>query len=144
MSEAKHIDIVTFDIFDTLLHRKIWAPADIFECIRLKLYENECSLLMHGIFKNFPYDRIQAESNSRARRQQEYGGDAEVTFDEIYKEYALLTGCPLAVVDLIKSIELDIENHMLVASPAGLALYDQYCKSGKKIAFISDMYLPSD
>lgn len=144
MPEAQHIDIVTFDIFDTLLHRKIWAPADIFECVRLKLYEDECSLLMHDIFKNFPYDRIRAESNSRTRRHQNHGGDAEVTFDEIYEEYAQLTGCSPTVVDLIKSIELDVESRMLVASPVGLDLYDKYRNSGKKIAFISDMYLPSD
>ena len=144
MSEAQRIDIVTFDIFDTLVHRKIWAPADIFECVRLKLYEHECSLLMHDTFRNFPYDRIKAESNSRKRRQQEHGGDAEVTFDEIYAEYAQLTGCPSAILDLIKSTELYIEEHMLVTSPIGLELYNKYRSAGKNIAFISDMYLPSD
>lgn len=138
------IDVVTFDIFDTLLHRRVLAPVDVFELVRLKAFEDERSLLAHDILLNFTYDRMDAERRSRIRHQNESGGEGEVTFDEIYREYSLLTGCREELTEFLKSIELDVERHVLVASHEGMKVYEEHRNAGRRIAFISDMYLPSD
>lgn len=143
MGKPQEVDFVTFDIFDTLLHRKIWAPADVFECVRLKAYEDEQSLVMHDLLADFAYDRIEAEKRSRANRVKEHGGEGEITFDEIYEQYVQLTGCSTNFAQLLKNIELEVEYNMLTPSVKGLELYNKYHNAGKKIAFISDMYLPS-
>lgn len=143
MVNHKNINFVTFDIFDTLLHRKIWAPADIFECVRIKAYESELSLLAHNTLKNFVFDRIEAERRSREHRVEVYGGEGEITLDEIYNQYLLVTGCRDELAEFLKKIELEIEHKMLTPSPKGLELYNYYKKAGISVAFISDMYLPS-
>ncbi|PIO96374.1 HAD family hydrolase [Pleomorphomonas carboxyditropha] len=144
MSDIDSVDLVTFDIFDTLLHRKVLAPVDVFELVRLKAFEESLSLLVHDQLSKFVYDRIEAERKSRQRRRELYGGEGEVTLDEIYQEYGRLTSLNDTIGKFLKSTELHIEKNILVASPKGLEIYNKCRRSGKKIAFISDMYLSPD
>lgn len=44
----------------------------------------------------------------------------------------------------IADIELDIESHLLVAHPRVLRWYRHARAAGKKVIFVSDMYLPAD
>ena len=68
------IKIVSFDIFDTILTR-LWArPEDLFVKLEENLFKYNSS------WKNFAFERIQAELE--ARRSKEFS--KEVTLEEIY------------------------------------------------------------
>ena len=94
--------IVTFDIFDTLVHRKVRAPVDVFEMVRLKAFEIEDSWKHHDTFDRFPDDRILAENLAREKRRADSLSEGEVTFDEIYESFAKISLLP---IETIKSSE---------------------------------------
>ena len=66
-------DIISFDIFDTLIKRDINKPTDVFELIEEKYN-----------IKNYKNMRIKAEKTARDNSNCE-----EVTLDEIYKNIEL-------------------------------------------------------
>ena len=140
---ASGIEYVSFDIFDTLLHRRVKAPVDVFEAVRLKLLESRQAVLDHDLFDSFTTLRMQAETRAREDRRAQAGDDGEITLDEIYSAMRGLSGCDEALTDMMKSVELDLEDVFLFASPEGGQRYEQARAAGLPIAFISDMYLPS-
>ncbi|MDE3080020.1 MAG: HAD-IA family hydrolase [Paracoccaceae bacterium] len=138
------IDVVSFDIFDTLLHRLVLAPVDVFELVRLRAFEDSRSLLSHAVLDNFSTDRVAAEAKARSVRVAEHGGEGEITLDEIYAQWQLETGAQAELADWLKGMELECEAHLLHASVKGKAVYDAARKAGCRILLLSDMYLPSD
>ena len=108
-------DVVSFDIFDTLLLRKQYVPSDVF---------TEAGGKKGSLFR---YRRILAELTARAihRAQQ------DITLSQIY---SLLLATPAR--------ELDAERRTLFANPAVVPLYEYAVSAGKLIVAISDMYLP--
>lgn len=137
------VEIVSFDVFDTLLHRLTLAPADIFELVRLRAFEDPRSLLNHGYLDGFAESRRVAEANARNHRVNEYGGEGEITFDEIYAQWQRETGAPADLAQWLKGIELDCEARFLYASAEGKAFYDAARAAGCQILLVSDMYLSS-
>lgn len=110
-------DIVSFDVFDTLLLRPFSEPTDIFRLLEQK-YDKP----------GFMHKRIVAENKARRKKN-------EPTIDDIYSEIPLLSDC--------KEIELKLEWELLYRNERGWDLY-QYAKAqGKKIVIVSDMYLSS-
>ena len=66
-------DVISFDMFDTLVYRKVNLPQDIFDLVD----DN-----VRDFFKvNFNYKkkRIEAEHKARASKQ------GEITFNEIFR-----------------------------------------------------------
>jgi len=108
-------EIISFDIFDTMLLRDVPNPQDIFTVIEQK-YK----------IKNFKKRRINAENLARKFSKQN-----EVTINDIYK---YLDG-----VD--KKNELDEEEQSLYANPDIIDIYHYAKIKNKKIICISDMYL---
>ncbi len=143
-SARRDVSIITFDIFDTLLHRRLRAPVDLFELVRLKAFESTHALYAHDILDNYFFFRIRAERESRERRVKEHGGEGEVTLAEIYAEFQNITYCTDALRGYLMAAELALEEAHLFASPEGLKRYFAARRSGAKVALISDMYLPSD
>jgi predicted HAD superfamily hydrolase len=136
-------EVVSFDIFDTLVHRRVLAPVDVFELVRLRAFEDKRSLLHHNLLSNYVNGRIQAESVARSRRVEEFSGEGEVTLDEIYSQFQKSTDCPPALVQWLKELEISSERGVLYQSAYGKKLYDQAVASNCSVVFISDMYLPS-
>ncbi|MGI9393977.1 MAG: HAD-IA family hydrolase, partial [Boseongicola sp.] len=136
--------VITFDIFDTLLHRLTRAPVDVFEMVRLRAFEDQRSLFHHELFDGFTETRVRAEASARQRRFDKFGSEGEITFDEIYRQWIEDTGAPQEIADWVKELELDSEKRVFFPSAEGLELYRMARASGCKIAFLSDMYLPSD
>ena len=114
--------IISFDIFDTLLLRPYVKPTDLF-------------LHMEKVYKIpfFCYLRQEAEKNAKINHQ----GIEDITLDMIYAE----------IDDKFKSFkqkELDWEEMVLRANPELLEVYNYAKSQGKKIIIASDMYLPTD
>lgn len=137
-------NIVTFDVFDTLVHRRTLAPMDVFHWVRLRAHEEFFIHLHHNVISNFVEHRVKAEQRSREglmRSRPELAG--EVTYDEIYQQLEKDTQLPTEVVSWLKECELSMEAAALIASAEGLEVFKEAERKGCQIAFISDMYLPS-
>lgn len=116
------VDVVSFDIFDTLLFRPYVRPIDLFLHIE-----------KHYNAPFFTTCRISAEQNARQKNRHK----EDITFDEIYTE---IDGC----FQHLKQVELDWERMVLRPNPEMKAVWDFAKQSGKKIVVASDMYLPTE
>lgn len=116
-------DVISFDIFDTLLLRPFLKPTDLF----WKLERDEGA-------KGFAADRMAAERRAQARVRA--GGKAEATLDEIYSEIPQWAS--------MKERELEAEIGCLVANPEIAVVFNRAKDLGKKVAVVSDMYLPKE
>lgn len=119
-------DIVSFDIFDTLLVRMAPNPVTVFEIV-----EN----MFSGRFskKAFAIDRIKAEKTARSLTDKE-----EVTLNEIY---ANLSNYNAYEKEWLMNKELEVEKRILRINPIVKPIYD-YCRTkNKKIVIQSDIYL---
>lgn len=124
--QLKDIDIISFDVFDTLILRKVSRPEDVFFLVQEKLnYLN-----LKGIRKD-------AEWKARAERYEQYG-DYEVTLEEIWQKVEQMTG--ICAEKGIR-IEWKSEQEVCFANPYFLALIELLKKQGKIVIVCSDMYL---
>lgn len=114
----KH-DVISFDIFDTLLLRPYLNPYDLLR--HIEEYSNA-----PGFFDARMFAEWQARKNSKFE---------DITLDDIY------TYIPPRFVHL-KETELDFERRLLRPRRLVADIYNYAISVGKKIAIISDMYLP--
>lgn len=115
IKQIEAYDIVSFDIFDTLLKRNVKKPTDVFKYMEKKYNKV-------GFFE----ERIAAEKKARNRKN-----GKEVTLREIYNELSY---------DFSKE-ELETESELLVINDWIMPVYKKAMES-KTVIIISDMYLP--
>ncbi len=121
-SKISKVDVVSFDIFDTLLVRPYIRPVDVF-------LHMEKALERPGFYE----ERRDAERRVRVRHPEL----EDITFDMIYEE----------IDDEFKDMkqkEMDWEEMVLRANPELKQVYDYVKEQGKKIIITSDMYLPTE
>ncbi|MDW6002195.1 HAD-IA family hydrolase [Vibrio mangrovi] len=115
-------DIISFDVFDTLVTRCFLKPDDVFRYIE---YREDA--------EGFVCARKQAESNAFNR---DNGLKCyEVTLEEIYEQIP-------GKYKFLKDIELEIEKKCIIVNPVGCELYLDAISKGKQIIIVSDSYLP--
>ncbi|MCI8950796.1 MAG: HAD-IA family hydrolase [Lachnospiraceae bacterium] len=121
------IKIVSFDIFDTLLVRPALYPQDIFYLAD--------QIVKEKYNKSFLQVRLCAEN----KLKNPYINIHEI-WDYIMEAYHLSK----EEVEVYKNIEIKLEEDLLYARKQIYELYRYAVYKKKKIAAISDMYLPSD
>lgn len=118
-------DVVSFDVFDTLLKRDVAEVADVFSFIEQKWNQGNLDNQLHG----FKKARIKAE----AKAYEKY--NSATTLANIY-EY-------LDVPEGVQELEVACELGFNVANEPMLAIFNRLRQLNKRIFIISDMYLPS-
>lgn len=122
-------DVVSFDIFDTLIFRPFSDPTDLFYFLgeRLELLDIK---------------RIRMEQEVFARKKcLADNGHYEVTFAEIWKQMERETGIK---AERGMALEQELEMKFCYPNSFMLKVFEALHNIGKKIIIISDMYLPSD
>lgn len=122
---------VSFDIFDTLIKRLVKQPKDVFFIVQdkfISIYGKTTSI------KNFATKRIEAERHVRLEKK------TEVTLNEIYDCLKEKYDC--IICEQYKSIEIETEKRVCIASHNLKEIFAYCLKEGKKIFITSDMYLP--
>lgn len=122
-------DVISFDVFDTLLFRPFHDPKDVFILIAEKV-----NML------DFVEIRIEAEKKAREKKLAMYGNH-EITLNDIYEEIERKTG--LNKEEGIK-IEEEIELSLVYPNEYMKCVYDILKNQGKTIIAVSDMYLSHD
>lgn len=132
INKLKKYDIISFDIFDTLIVRNISNPHDIYDIVEKKYnYENNENMT------NFKELRIYAERDCRKSSKYE-----EITLNEIYIK--LQEFYNLEQVKKLKKIEVDVEKDFCQFNNNIKTIYE-WCKNNKKTIIItSDMYLSEE
>ena len=116
------VDIVSFDIFDTLLLRPFVHPYDVFEY--LSVYYNE------SMYKDL---RIKAEEKAR----NVYNSKEDISLDNIYEFL------PNKYIKF-KEAEEKFEKQILTVNNEILLLFNYVKSLNKRIIIVSDMYLNKD
>ncbi len=122
-------DLISFDIFDTLLLRKLNNPTDVFSVVGSKL---NCI--------DFYAVRRLAEQESRGIKL-EKEGTREVTIQDIYERVAYYTGID---AEQGAALELETECDICFANPYLYRVYSILKTMGKTVVATSDMYLPKE
>lgn len=119
-------EILSFDVFDTLLFRPFSAPEDLFYLVGIKLG-----------YPNFKKLRMQAEERAR-KEKYDKENTREVTFEEIWDVMERETGIPK---EAGMQAEWETEYDCCYANPYMLSLFGELKKQKKRILAVSDMYL---
>lgn len=125
--ELRKYDVISFDVFDTLLFRKTSVPTDVFLLVEK---ETACP--------GYAKKRQLAETNARLFKCRETGS-SEVTLQEIYEAPPLKN-----VEDKNQQMqaELQAEQRVCYANEALKKLVKELVQAGKQVIAVSDMYLP--
>lgn len=116
----KH-DVISFDIFDTLLMRYTLVPDDVFEIIGKRICNNN-------------FIKIRKESVK----------DINANIYEIYNEYQKITGISDKEKNELITLEIEVEKSFLVTREKMVDIFSYACKKKKNVYLISDMYLPKE
>ena len=111
LKEIKNYDIVSFDIFDTLLKRNVKEPTDVFSYMEKK-YQID----------GFCEKRIEAEKTARKKKN-----GLEVTLKDIYTEFG---------TDYSDE-ELETESELLIANDEVYPIFRK-CIESKTVIIVSD------
>jgi FMN phosphatase YigB (HAD superfamily) len=121
-------EVVSFDIFGTLLMRTCAAPEDVFD-------------LVWARYSGLPYTDGSPFRSMRVNVCAELSKCQEPTLEEIYSS---LDSFSDADKMQLKQLELDCEREVLFPRQLGKELYAECVRLQKRIFITSDMYLPSD
>lgn len=129
IEKTKEYDVITFDIFDTLLSRKITDPESILKLIDNKInkqYEKEI---------NFLINRKEAEYRARNRIKK------DINIFDIYDEYAKICKDENLAHDL-RNIEIETEKELIQENTLMInSMKYVFEILKKKVILISDMHL---
>lgn len=117
-------EVISFDVFDTLIMRKVYLPTDVFNIVERKL-QNELG-------RDFSFVEIRKKAASVCNN---------ATIDEIYVEIAKAQNWDCELAKKVKQCEIDVEKQLIVPRRDMTGLYNTI-KDSKEVYFISDMYLP--
>jgi glycosyltransferase involved in cell wall biosynthesis len=129
-------DILSLDIFDTVLRRRCHRPKDVFKFLEERAVR-ELGIPAH------PYALAREQAEQLARKEVRPEITTEVTLEEIYGILAKLCGLKAAQKKALLNLELKIEGELLYGDPRWIDLYNTYKAAGQRIIFVSDMYLDS-
>jgi len=125
--QLERFEVISFDMFDTLIFRPLEKPTDLFYFVGEKLSYTD--------FRNV---RIWAEYHAREKSIRERG-HAEVTLEEIWEVLAEETG-----IDKSEGmrVEMETEGALCYANPFMLEVWNRLRSAQKRIVVTTDMYLP--
>lgn len=119
-------DVISFDVFDTLVFRPFSEPGDLFHMVGQKLG-----------YMEFARIRMEIEEKSRNKKQKQQG-NREINLEDIWNMMEEETGISK---DLGIQTEWTCEKAYCFGNPYMLEVVLGLQKLGKKMIVISDMYL---
>lgn len=143
----KFPSLYSFDIFDTLISRKVLQPAGIFYYVREKMMHSEVSFPFY-LMDKYPEHRKNAELNAREYYNKtliERNTDwKEISFDMIFDRLQTIHNLNDTQVALLKAWELEAELENVIPLTENIQKLKDYLANGDTVVLISDMYLPED
>lgn len=133
----KNIQVVSFDIFDTLVQRTLERPVDVFTLMEPFIYR-----MTAGKIQNFGKTRYLAEKMARTKKTDANPESNEVLLSEIYDIFVSSGDMSQEQAELAMNEEMRMERKVLIRKEDGISLLKAAKAAGKRVLLISDMYLP--
>lgn len=130
-------NLYSFDIFDTLVTRRVAVPTGIFTIMQEILIEN--TNINKFLKNNFYQIRIGAEEFAKFRKFQ-FAQHYEITFDEIYNVIQNNYNLSDEETKFLKQLEISTEIHNLLPINKNLSILKNLIAQKKRVILISDMY----
>ncbi len=134
-TEIEKNDVISFDIFDTLLVRPTWNPEDVF--LTVQDYAN--SIIQPIDYIEFVELRKNAEQIARDRKHKKTNS-YEITYSEIYKVLGEIFPFSQKHLAMICEFEIKTEKKFLKPRLSALSLLKYALVKSKEVIFTSDMY----
>ena len=132
LGELNKYNIISFDIFDTLLLRTVANPRDVFE----EVWEQAGDIKLTDISKK-EFMKLRMEMERRARNNKKEF-NREVTLSDIYAEFPKFI---VSDVEKLEEIEIETEKRVCYRNDFMWEVVKRLSKAGKKLVLLSDMYL---
>ena len=136
--------LYSYDIFDTLISRKVLVPEGIFYAVKQNIVESGISFPSY-VRENYPLVRMFCESNAREyyRKSLAFRADhrREITFDMIFDRMQTLYGLSDEQITLLKEWELQAEQDNVLPRTDMIKTLTDMLDRGDRVLLISDMYL---
>jgi FMN phosphatase YigB (HAD superfamily) len=127
-------DIASFDVFDTLLVRSIPSREAVFAIVGRNL----------GSMTTLSSEEFSAARIRGEERAQDTTPREEITLHEIYQALAARGAIRPEDTRRAEAVELDVEASLLRPIALGVRRVEDARASGRRVIFVSDMYLPAD
>lgn len=124
-------EVISFDIFDTLIMRNIAKPEFVNDILELIIAKKL------GINVSFKRMRLLAEQNLRLKMKE----NKDITLSQIYNEFSKITDIPVDTCDKIKKMEISEELRLCTPRKDMVEWFNYAKKMGKRLILVSDMYL---
>lgn len=139
-TKLRNVELVTFDVFDTALVRGVARPEDVF--LHVGLEARARGILPHGFLGIADFARARRQAENEARRHAwEANRWVEIRLEEIYAQLAVMLALDMPLMHTLMALEQQIERVHGLRNPFIGDLFDQARHAGKKVGFLSDMYL---
>lgn len=128
----RNYDIVCFDLFDTLIQRKLTFDQDRFEYLEFQLdreFDRET--------------RFQSLREKALALAQEKFQKKEVTFTELYQSLKETKELPEEILERAKALEFELDLTLWTPRPRALGLLEQAKQLGRTLYLIEDTYYES-
>ncbi|WP_026499108.1 hypothetical protein [Butyrivibrio sp. WCD2001] len=126
-NKAKKYDVISFDVFDTLITRTVPDPLMVFDIVENKAKEN-------GIYlDNFRRLRWVAQLERGISNENIY---------EVYEQLQQMTEITDEQREFLFKTEIDTEKEVLIRREEVCLCFKWALASGKRVFIVSDMYLP--
>lgn len=129
MQEISLHENISFDIFDTLLTRKLLVPEDVFELTAYRLAGQGMPI------KEFKERRVKAQTLLGLTNPNIY---------EIYEKYRKYYKTTSEAANICCQMELEVEREVLVPREEMVEVFKECLAMGKKVYLVSDMYLTKE
>lgn len=124
--KAEKYDVISFDVFDTLIMRKIYLPSDIFGLVDKKI-------------KGF----ADTDVNFAETRRKAAALSDNQNIDEIYSKIQEMTGWDVSLMEKVKQCELETDLKLISARNVMTKLCRELMQE-KEVWLVSDMYYTAD
>lgn len=139
--------LYSFDIFDTLISRKVLNPIGIFYYVKEKIEKSDLGFPAF-LVKKYQKIRQEAEANVRDYYIKTLSlrddGRREIYFDEIFDRIQYVYGISDEQKQMLKDYELEAEYENSIPLPEKIGFIEELLERGDKAVLISDMYLPKE
>lgn len=122
-------DVVSFDIFDTLITRRIADPKQLFKLVQASAIVKSMDV------PNFASDRVEAENI--LIKSVGYGYDLEKIYEILQEQFNYSS----LQLELLKQLELSFEIELATPRETVVDVLNSLIQMGRKVILVSDMYL---
>lgn len=128
-------EVVSFDVFDTLIQRPFRQPSDLFSML-----EDAWQQANRRCILSFADARAEAETSARVWAR---GRREDIDLRDIYNALRVTCGASEDCADTMRHAEMEAEIAFCQPRHTGVALYRMAKALGLRVVLTSDMYLDS-